>query len=90
MKRSELKALKVARLQRVEGLQDELRRILFAPSKLPDRVVNGSAQLASEYKAMADKLSGLYHVKNAPGATLSYPALGAVERRLEAVIQSLK
>lgn len=75
---------------RCDALREELQQRLLRPSRLPDRVINGSAQAAQEFKALAEKTGKKYHVLCAPGKSLTLAKLQAVEAKLAAVLASIK
>lgn len=75
MKRTERREQKQAARQRIYHLQAKLRK---EPQRVPERVVNGSHQVAVKWKDDAARIPGLPHViAPPPGSHVAEQAAGA-------------
>lgn len=86
MKRTERREQKQAARQRIYHLQAKLRK---EPQRVPERVVNGSHQVAVKWKGDAARIPGLPHVIAPPPDRTSLNKLLALEARLQRELEAL-
>lgn len=90
MKRKELQAAKAQCRAQIDQLRAQINLRLFGSARIPDWVVNGSAQDAVDYKKYVDECAGTYHVIHAPGASNSLQDLRSIQHRLTVMLDELK
>lgn len=89
MKRKEIAAAKEAARTGINNLREQIAGVLFNKGKIPEHVVAGKLSDIQRYKEFAEDAGAIYHVKNAPGGSLSLAELQAVEVRLAGIAQQL-